>query len=63
MVQPDWNQIGGTSPDGGVLFINVPPGRYTLTAKKEGSNFEENVMNCRPGIFVNGAPPNGLLRY
>ncbi|MCA9651429.1 MAG: hypothetical protein H6712_20000 [Myxococcales bacterium] len=49
-----------SSEDGGVLFINVPPGVYTLTATKAGVEFESTVMRCEAGVLVNASPPYGL---
>lgn len=50
-----------TSIDGGVLFLNVPPGEYVLRAHKEGVEFSEARITCRPGVTVNAAPPYGLM--
>ncbi len=49
-----------TSDDGGVLFVNVPPGEYTWTAYKEGVHFTQVKMKCRAGYLVNASPPWGL---
>lgn len=49
-----------TSEDGGVLFIQVPPGEYLLTAHKQGVEFVPLKMKCRPGVLVNASPPFGL---
>ncbi len=49
-----------SSDDGGILFTNVPPGVYTLSAHKDGVDFESVTMTCRPGVFVNASPPYGL---
>ena len=49
-----------TSDDGGVLYIQVPPGEYRLTARKPGVEFVELRMKCRPGLLVNASPPRGL---
>ena len=49
-----------TTGDGGVVFINVPPGEYTISAQKEGMQFTEARLKCRPGVLVNAAPPYGL---
>ena len=49
-----------TSLDGGVLYLNVFPGEYTLTAHKEGTTFTQTTMRCRPGWLVNASPPWGL---
>ena len=49
-----------TSEDGGVLFVNVPPGTYTLTAEKPGVQFDPVSVVCDPGVLVNASPPYGL---
>jgi hypothetical protein len=51
-----------SSPDGGVLFANVPPGEYTWTATKASAGFTTVKMKCRPGVLVNASPPHGLQR-
>lgn len=49
-----------TTIDGGVLFLNVPEGEYTLSASKVGKLFSTATVRCRAGILVNAAPPRGL---
>jgi len=49
-----------TSDDGGVLFVNVPPGEYTWTAHADGLAFRPVRMKCRAGMLVNASPPWGL---
>lgn len=49
-----------TTDDGGVLFVNVPPGEYTWTAHEAGVEFRQVRMQCRPGFLVNASPPWGL---
>lgn len=49
-----------TSDDGGVLFVQVPPGDYTWTATKAGVRFTQVRMKCRAGWLVNASPPWGL---
>ncbi|MDP2316269.1 MAG: hypothetical protein Q8P41_25445 [Pseudomonadota bacterium] len=52
-----------TTDDGGVLFLNVPPGTYVLTAHQDGVTFEARRMWCREGWLVNASPPYGLQAY
>lgn len=61
--------LNETSEDGGVLYVNVVPGdpyageyykEYTLTAEKEGVEFEEVRIKARYGVLVNASPPYGL---
>lgn len=49
-----------TTRDGGVLWLNVPPGEYTLTAHKAGMRFTQARFRCRAGVLVNASPPMGL---
>jgi hypothetical protein len=49
-----------TSTDGGVVWTNVEPGTYELSATKDGVDFESVTMKCRPGVLVNASPPHGL---
>jgi len=58
-VLPDTN-LTETSDDGGVIWTNVPPGVYTLSAEKEGVEFVSPKMTCRAGVLVNASPPYGL---
>lgn len=58
-VIPDWARTD-SSDDGGVVFANVEPGVYVLSAEKEGIQFESVTMKCRPGVLVNASPPYGL---
>jgi hypothetical protein len=58
-VLPD-RALTETSDDGGVLFLQVPPGRYTLTATKPGVTFRPVTITCRAGFLVNASPPWGL---
>ncbi|MFA6033494.1 MAG: hypothetical protein WC889_11400 [Myxococcota bacterium] len=58
-VMPDRKQLE-SSDDGGVLFVNMDPGDYVLTATKTGVSFEQVKMKCRANVFVNASPPYGL---
>jgi hypothetical protein len=49
-----------TTYDGGVLFLNVTPGRYTLRAQKADTEFVDVDIKCRAGYIVNASPPWGL---
>ena len=60
-VRPDRTLVQ-TSDDGGVLFVNVPPGTYTLTGTKAGAVFTTLKMKCEAGWLVNASPPWGLQR-
>jgi hypothetical protein len=52
-----------TSDDGGVLFVQVPPGDYAWTAYEAGAVFSRVRMKCRAGYLVNASPPRGLQRH
>lgn len=62
LIWPD-PDLTETTEDGGVLFLNVPPGEYVLTAHKDGVSFEARTMRCRAGWLVNASPPFGLQAY
>ena len=48
-----------SSKDGGVVFTEVPAGRYTIRARPSG-RFASFVATCRPGRVVISNPPWGL---
>lgn len=52
--------LDATTVDGGVLFVNVTPGTYTLRARKDGAVIREVEVGCRAGVLTNAAPPWGL---
>ena len=58
-IWPD-RKLSETTPDGGVLFLNVPPGTYTLTATKPGATIRPVTIDCRAGVLTNASPPWGL---
>lgn len=60
-VRPD-RALVRTSDDGGVLYVNVPPGTYTLTGTKAGATFTTVKVKCEAGWLVNASPPWGLQR-
>lgn len=49
-----------TTRDGGVLFLNVPPGDYVLSASKAGVTCTDVRMHCEAGLIVNASPPWSL---
>jgi hypothetical protein len=51
--------LNATSLDGGVAFLNVPPGDYIMEAKKEGVTFSKVSLKARKGVVVNASPPHG----
>jgi hypothetical protein len=52
--------LKATTIDGGVIFSNVAPGEYRMTATKVGKRFSDVKVRCRKGLLVNAAPPRGL---
>ncbi len=59
-VIPDAAQTA-TSIDGGLVFVRVPPGDYTMTGSKEGTVWSTVNLQCVPETVVNAGPPLGLL--
>ncbi len=51
-----------TTRDGGICYVNVPPGEYTLFAHKEGIEFEPVKVKVSAMTFTNAAPPYGLRK-
>lgn len=51
-----------SSPDGGVLYANVPPGEYTWAGTKPSAESTTLKMKCRVGALVNASPPHGIQR-
>lgn len=49
-----------SSADGGIVFLNVEPGDYILTATKDGVVFESVKLKCRAGVLANASPPHAL---
>lgn len=58
-VVPDVNQMA-TSNDGGVLWPNVPPGEYVLSASHPTATFTTVDVRCDEGWVVNANPVWGL---
>ena len=58
-VLPD-KSVTETTEDGGVVWTEVPPGEYTLTAKGAGSKWPRVQITCEDGRIVNANPPWGL---
>ena len=49
-----------TTVDGGIVWVNVPPGDYVLHAHKDAVTFKDVRIHCRAGVLVNAGPPWGL---
>lgn len=60
-VLPD-STLTESSDDGGVVFTNIEPGEYVVSAHKEGCEFEDIKIKCRGGVLVNASPPYGLQK-
>lgn len=58
-IWPD-RSLSATTADGGVLFLNVSPGTYTLRAHKAGATISSVTVQCRAGVLTNASPPWGL---
>jgi len=61
-VLPD-RSLSETSDDGGVLYVQMPPGEYVWTAFKPARIFTRVRMQCRAGFLVNASPPWGLQAH
>ena len=62
-VLPDPTETATTN-DGGVVWVNVPPGVYTLSASdpaKPAQKFATATADCRLGRVINANPPQGLV--
>lgn len=59
LIWPD-RTLSTTTADGGVVFVNVPPGTYVLHADKAGVTIPDITVTCRPGVLTNASPPFGL---
>lgn len=59
-VRPD-RSLSQTTVDGGVLWLNVPPGTYTITGEQDDPSLEvvPRQVDCRAGELVNLNPPMG----
>lgn len=58
-VIPD-STVTETSKDGGVVWTELPPGEYTLSAQGAGSTWPDVHVTCADGRIVNANPPWGL---
>jgi hypothetical protein len=58
-VRPD-PTVELTTTDGGVLWVNVAPGDYTLSASHPDASFPQVDIDCEAGRFINASPPKGL---
>jgi hypothetical protein len=56
-------ELTETTRDGGVLFLNVPPGEYVLSAHAEGMTFRDVRVRCDAGLLVNPSPPWSLQAH
>lgn len=53
-------QQRATTHDGGVIFPNIPPGVYKVTARK-GDRVAEIEVSVSEGVITNASPPIGLV--
>ena len=58
MVIPDGTKTE-TSEDGGIIWINVPTGRYRIVTLSPTTRFASFLATCEPGRVVNANPPWG----
>jgi hypothetical protein len=59
-VRPD-RSLSQTTLDGGVLWLNVPPGTYTITGEQDDPELEvvPRQVECLAGELINLNPPMG----
>ena len=60
-VIPDPSQTE-SSEDGGVIWTEVPPGTYRVSAQHPTERFAEFTATCEPARLVNANPPQGLYQ-
>jgi hypothetical protein len=58
-VLPD-KSLTESTEDGGVLYVNVPVGKYVLHGEKAGATLTDVRFDCRAGVLVNASPPRGM---
>ena len=58
-VIPDVNQTS-SSVDGGVLWVEVPPGWYRMTPSNPDAGVAPFLAHCENGRLVNASPPWGF---
>ena len=58
-VIPDVNQTS-SSVDGGVLWVEVPPGWYQMTPSNPDAGVAPFLAHCENGRLVNASPPWGF---
>lgn len=51
-----------TTGDGGILYVNVPPGEYIIYAHKTGIEFRPIRVKVFANSFTNAPPPYGLRK-
>ena len=59
MVMPD-RSFTASSRDGGVMWVDIPPGVYTITSSHPTARFAPFQATCRKGRLINANPPWGL---
>lgn len=60
-VIPDRSRTA-SSIDGGVIWPEVPAGRYVVEGRHPSESFAPFRATCRPGRIVNANPPQGLYQ-
>ena len=60
-VIPD-RTLTATSDDGGVVWLDVPPGVHRFSARHPSDRFASFIATCEPGRLVNANPPQGLYQ-
>lgn len=58
-VIPDFS-FSASSRDGGVMWVDIPPGQYTITSSHPTTRFAPFQATCEKGRLINANPPWGL---
>ena len=58
-VMPD-RSFSASSRDGGVMWVDLPPGVYTITSSHPTARFAPFQATCEEGRLINANPPWGL---
>ena len=52
-------ELAETTTDGGVVWTNLPAGKYVVRTQHPTKKFADFIATCEPGRFINACPPWG----